>query len=172
MDNTPKKSRANEKIAKGHSPLNNDQAAKRVFALEYCFTGRVKESYIKAWPDGSSIQAQARGWRMLDDPEVQAVIKEEMVAMEKHYRINKGYIIKEIQELMARCLEDDDRSTMVKCLDMLNKMSGSYVIKHEMDIRSEQIVINVLSSDHKEINNSLTEEIKFIDLGSSEETEE
>lgn len=56
----------------------------------------------------------------------------------KKYEIKREYIIDNLYELIKESKNDKDRNTLLKSLDMLNKMSGNYVQVNVTHVVNEQ----------------------------------
>lgn len=128
----------------------------RLFADEYLMNGnRVADAYIAIYPHVTDrVYASKAGSKIKMQPEVTKYIEETQAIIETNYKIRREDIVKEVFELIDDCKRDGDRSNYIKLLDMLNKMSGQYVTKQEVELNGPGIIFNFVNPDNqKQIDN-------------------
>lgn len=64
--------------------------------------------------------------RILANEDVKAEIAIREKERSKKYEIRRDKIVEKLDTLVDECINDKDRKTLIKALDMLNKMSGQY----------------------------------------------
>ena len=106
---------------------NNDKelSAKRLrFIDEYMIDLNGTQAAIRAgYPENS---ARSIASEYLAIPDIKAEIDIRKAELAKKYEIKKEYIIDHLYELIRRSTNDQDRQSVLKALDMLNKMAGNY----------------------------------------------
>lgn len=127
------------------------------FVNEYCTNSNnasaaYKKVYSKVIKERGLNDAaiRNRAIKKLKDKTIQQLIKKRIKKMEERYNISTQYLIDELMEMIANCKVDSDRQNLLKSIDILNKMSGVYVHKQEVDIKTEGIVINYIAPDKED----------------------
>lgn len=64
--------------------------------------------------------------RLLANPDVRAELEQRQKESAKKFEIRREKIVEKLNTLVDECVTDKDRKTLIKALDMLNKMSGQY----------------------------------------------
>ena len=64
--------------------------------------------------------------RLLANPDVKAELEQRIKENSKKLNIRRDFVVEKLMKLIAECETDKDRITLIKSLDMLNKMSGQY----------------------------------------------
>lgn len=120
------------------------------FAKEYCTNGyNASEAYKVAYNSKKGARVGGNASNLLKKPEVQAIIDREMAAIISIHNISADAVASEILKILDICKADGDRHNALKALDMLNKMSGFYNHKTEMDVRAQGIIFNFIEPIEK-----------------------
>jgi phage terminase small subunit len=64
--------------------------------------------------------------RLLANKDVKAELEQRIKENKEKNTIRREFIVEKLMKLIAECDNDKDRKTLIKSLDMLNKMSGQY----------------------------------------------
>jgi phage terminase small subunit len=64
---------------------------------------------------------------LLANPEVKAEYEIRLAEYKKKNEVRREKVLDKLNKLVERCEEDDDRTHLIKSLDMMNKMAGQYV---------------------------------------------
>lgn len=64
--------------------------------------------------------------KLLANKDVKAELDQQIKEYQKKNTIRREFIVEKTLKLLAECETDKDRKTLIKALDMLNKMSGQY----------------------------------------------
>ena len=75
--------------------------------------------------------------------------------MDIQYQVNKGLLVKELLDTINDCKVEQDRTNLLKSIDILNKMSGNYTEKREVNVNGQGIVFN-FHDPNKDDNNLIT----------------
>lgn len=75
---------------------------------------------------------------LLKDPRVIKLIEKEKEIYRKKYEIKREMIVEKLLQLIQQSETDSDRATIIKSLDMLNKMSGFYTENTTVTVKTEQ----------------------------------
>jgi phage terminase small subunit len=65
--------------------------------------------------------------RLLANPDVKAEYEIRLAEYKKKNEVRREKVLDKLNKLVERCEEDDDRTHLIKSLDMMNKMAGQYV---------------------------------------------
>ena len=95
------------------------------FIDEYILSFDGKASAIKA--GYSEHSAKFIACRLLQNPEVKAEFELRYADYKKKHEVRREKGLDKLNKLVERCEEDDDRTHLIKSLDMMNKMAGQYV---------------------------------------------
>lgn len=121
------------------------------FVNEYMRNGNVAtKAYMKVFfpnEEGMRYSAVTNASRLLRKPEVQDLVDKRKERMEKKFDISRQFIIDELMETIAECKSDKDRANLLKSIDILNKMSGQYIHKQEIDVKGSGIIINFITPE-------------------------
>lgn len=94
------------------------------FIEEYLIDGNGTRACIAA--GYSPLTATFIAAENLTKPYIAEEIQKRTEAIKKKFEIKREFIVEELQELIRRSRNDQDRTSHLKALDMLNKMSGQY----------------------------------------------
>ena len=64
---------------------------------------------------------------LLANAEVKAEFEIRYADYKKKHEVRREKVLDKLNKLVERCEEDDDRTHLIKSLDMMNKMAGQYV---------------------------------------------
>lgn len=64
---------------------------------------------------------------LLANTEVKAEYEIRLAEYKKKNEVRREKVLDKLNELVERCEADDDRTHLIKSLDMMNKMAGQYV---------------------------------------------
>jgi phage terminase small subunit len=64
---------------------------------------------------------------LLANTEVKAEYEIRLAEYKKKNEVRREKVLDKLNKLVERCEEDDDRTHLIKSLDMMNKMAGQYV---------------------------------------------
>lgn len=110
--------------------------AKRLkFILEYLKDFDGTAAAIRAGYSEHSARFLAS--RLLANKDVKAELDQRIKEDAKKFEIRREKIVEKINTLVDECVKDKDRITLIKALDMLNKMSGQYT-QTIVQVNSEQ----------------------------------
>jgi len=99
---------------------------KRVkFIEEYILSFDGTAAAIKAGYSAHSARFIAS--ELLANAEVKAEFEIRYAAHKKKNEVRREKVLDKLNKLVERCEEDDDRTHLIKSLDMMNKMAGQYV---------------------------------------------
>jgi phage terminase small subunit len=120
------------------------------FAREYVKNGgNGARAYKKHFNCKTLKGAASHASALLKRPEVQEMINREQEAVISLHNIKTDAIANELLGVIERAKESGDEYAMMKALDMLNKMTGAYNHKQEIDLRAQGVVINYINPDEK-----------------------
>ncbi len=108
----------------------------RLFITEYLKDFNGTQAAIRAGYAETSAKEQAS--RMLTKDNIKQEIARRKDIIDRTTNISKQYIMEEILNLIQDCYNDEktDRTTITKCLDMLNKMNGHYMPDTQINIQN------------------------------------
>jgi len=92
---------------------------------EYILSFDGKAAAIKA--GYSEHTAKVIASQLLANAEVKAEFEIRYAAYKKKNEVRREKVLDKLNKLVERCEEDDDRTHLIKSLDMMNKMAGQYV---------------------------------------------
>jgi phage terminase small subunit len=95
------------------------------FIDEYILSFDGKAAAIKA--GYSEHTAKVIASQLLANAEVKAEFEIRYAAYKKKNEVRREKVLDKLNKLVERCEEDDDRTHLIKSLDMMNKMAGQYV---------------------------------------------
>jgi len=95
------------------------------FIDEYILSFDGKAAAIKA--GYSEHTAKVIASQLLANAEVKAEFEIRYAAYKKKNEVRREKVLDKLNKLVERCEEDDDRTQLIKSLDMMNKMAGQYV---------------------------------------------
>lgn len=64
--------------------------------------------------------------QLLANKDVKAELNQRLKERSVKNEIRRDFIVEKLMKLIEECTNDKDRKTLIKSLDMLNKMSGQY----------------------------------------------
>ncbi len=105
------------------------------FVDEYMIDFNITKAAIRA--GYSDYTAPQLGQVLFTNIHVKAEIERRKEEYKKKYEIKREYIVEKLFKLIQDSESDSDRATLVKSLDMLNKMSGQYVstqVNYNVDV--------------------------------------
>lgn len=94
------------------------------FVTEYLLDYNATQAAIRA--GYSDHCADVIAAELMRNDLVKAEIEKRIAAYKKKYEIKREYIVEKLFKLIQDAETDSDRATLIKSLDMLNKMSGNY----------------------------------------------
>jgi phage terminase small subunit len=95
------------------------------FIDEYILSFDGKAAAIKA--GYSEHTAAVIACRLLANPEVKEEYDYRLSEYKKKNEVRREKILDKVNKLVDRCENDDDRTHLIKAIDILNKMGGQYV---------------------------------------------
>jgi hypothetical protein len=101
-------------------------------------------AYMTYYPNCKRSTANNNFNQLKKTPAAQEYISEIVERQMKRTGITKDFILEEILELIKKAKSDDDRSSLLKALDMINKISGNYNQKSEIELTTNGIVMNFI----------------------------
>ena len=104
--------------------------------------GNAAGAYRTAFNMKKGTQASANALSLLKRPEVRAMIEREQNAVLNLHNLEVDGIVNELLGVIERAKESGDEHALMKALDILNKMSGVYNHKQEIDVRAQGIIFN------------------------------
>lgn len=118
------------------------------FVKEYLVDFNATQAAIRA--GYSEHTANVLGPVLYNTPEVKAEIDKRILEYKKKYEIRREYIVEKLFQLIQSAETDSDRATLIKSLDMLNKMAGNYTTT-VVNVNVEQPLFpDVIDIDHKD----------------------
>ena len=101
------------------------KAKRSKFIDEYILSFDGQASAIKA--GYSEHTARFMASKLLANPEVKEELDYRLAEYKKKNEVRREKILDKINKLVDRCENDDDRTHLIKAIDILNKMGGQYV---------------------------------------------
>lgn len=118
------------------------------FLREYTVNGgNGVQAMLKVRPNLDYTQAGQNSHYILKSKAAQSYLQKYQTIMEEQSRITRSVIEQELFDVLAACKTDDDRQHILKTLDIMNRMSGNYNHKKELEVKSDGIVINFIKPD-------------------------
>lgn len=116
----------------------------KIFITEYIKDYNGARAYIAA---GYSEKGASQGAsRLLTRVNIKNEIARRQELIQEASNINKENVIKKLLELIDDCYTDEktDRTSILKAMDMINKMTGMYVPENNITINNTQIDVRNL----------------------------
>ncbi len=105
------------------------------------------QAYISIRPNITYDTAKNEGNLMTKRPNVEKEIERHLIEERKKEEIKKSEIVSKLKTLMDECINDADRTNLLKTIDILNKMGGHYQQKIDITSKDEKITINLNLGD-------------------------
>lgn len=102
------------------------------------------EAYMAFYPNCQRSTANNNFNQLKKTAMAQEYISEIVERQMRKTGITKDFILEEILELIKKAKSDDDRSSLLKALDMINKISGNYNQKSEIELTTNGIIMNFI----------------------------
>ncbi len=101
------------------------------------------EAYLLAKPGVQYNTAKTEGNKLLTKPYIELEIIKRKLAIQSKSEIKLEDMVSKLKNLMYECIEDSDRTNLLKTIDTLNKMAGFYQQKIDITTQGEKIKINL-----------------------------
>lgn len=109
------------------------------------------QAYMSCKPNVSNPTARNEGGLLIKREHVAQDLQRRMEIERQREEIKKGDIVAKLKTLMFECVNDADRTNLLKTIDILNKMAGFYQQKIDITSKDEKINITLnLGEDEKE----------------------
>lgn len=105
-------------------PTDGIRPQRLKFIDEYFVDFNATQAAIRA--GYSPYCADVLGSQLLSSPKVAAEVARRKEEYKKKYEIRREFIVEKLFKLIQEAESDSDRATLIKSLDMLNKMAGNY----------------------------------------------
>lgn len=145
----------------GRKPIPKSDKIKKkhqLFVQEYMINGNnAAQAYMKVFKKDKSdnVYCARAAHQLLLTQYCQDLIQKERDDMDIQYQVNKGLLVKELLDTINACKVEEDRTNLLKSIDILNKMSGNYTEKREVNVSGQGIVFN-FHDPNKDDNNLIT----------------
>lgn len=93
-------------------------------------------------PTLTAVEAANTSTKYMKLDRVKDYINKRIQAMENETRLTKKFIEDELMAILSDCKNADDRSHVLKTIDIMNKFAGHYNHKQQHEVKMEGIVIN------------------------------
>jgi phage terminase small subunit len=90
----------------------------------------------------SAASAHQRGYELVHDPDVAAMIKERGASDAEVLGITRGYILTELREVLEQAKEDGKLGPANRALELLAKLRGDMIERSKTEVRGLHVVIN------------------------------
>lgn len=136
------------------TPISSSWMRKEKFAREFVLTCSVAKAYKKAYNyNGTDKYAKQKGDKLLKNKTIQEMIEIERGELLSNDRIKQKFVLDTLLEVVKDSKDDKDRNNLLKALDMVNKMSGAYNHRQEVDVNGMAFQFNFIKNDSDEDGN-------------------
>ena len=116
------------------------------FCTEYVKTGSAIDAYLSAYNTESRATASVEANKLLNKPYIIKYIDNLMSPIIVDAQINKQQQIEFIKQRINICIKSNDESSIIKYIDMLNKIYGYYKEPSSTNDNNKTI-LSALSTD-------------------------
>lgn len=121
----------------------------QAFVREYLKNGNNgAQAYMKVYGTKDNNQAGQHASHLLDTESIQKHLEKERDLIARNHNIDVEENIRTLHTLIEDCLNDGDRHHLTKAIDMLNKMSGQYTHKQQIDHKHDGITFNFIKPEN------------------------
>ena len=117
------------------------------FLDEYFSNGlNATKAYLEIYPNSSLAAAQSSASDLIKNLRIEIERRQAIIAAKEE--IKREEIVAHLQNMITTCIKDNDKSNLIKALNLLNKMAGFYATdKIDVTTGGEKISINLNLND-------------------------
>ncbi len=119
------------------------------FVNQYLINGQnAKEAYMTVYQQFNVKVAEANSSRLLGNAKVKALLEVKQEEIRRKYDVKKEDLVKVLKDLLEQTIADNDRPNLLKTVQELNKMIGSYApVESNVNLKGEAAIkqINIVT---------------------------
>lgn len=118
------------------------------FVNEYFACGmNATQAYSKVYPNSSYNSSKNNGNRLLTKDDIQTEIQKRYNELQAQSNTTVIDITNKVKQVIEDCQRDDDRTNLLKALDLLAKLIGAYAPKRIEQTAPAPLQINIIKAE-------------------------